>query len=291
MTPPSKVQASERDIDYLRGENGRLSNAMNEVSSKFDVTRREVSALREGLDQLKEKVASIEMEVSMDPCPDGQDPLAIKPVPRDPSNPTDEEIRKHVLYELFHKNCWNGKHTSQEHLRRGYMAKVEHRRIRVAISQLRTQGLILAHGKSAEEHYSLNAERAAAVYGELGIPSRNGIPLVTSKQSDGGADATIAGPREKRSEGYVGLGQFGNTVRTLRESLHCAIQGVSQLSREVVSLTQGQNEIASGLGARVDAMEKKLQAVELSLPSRVTPLSNSSTEESVAPGHELEGQQ
>lgn len=291
MTSPSKLQARDIDADYIRGEIGRLSNDLVEVSSKTDMTRKEVSGLKGELGQLRENVASLEEEDSLDSCPESEHPLAIRPVPQDPSHPTDEEIRMHVLYELYRKNSWNGKHTSQENLRRGYLARTEHRRVWEAINHLRAQGLILAHGKSAEEHYSLNPELASEVYRELGIPPRTRNTRVTLNQTFGKGGVAPMDQARKETETYVRLGHFKNTVAGLKESLDSANRGVSQLGQEIARLKKAETELADELSARTDAIEQRLHAIETHLFSRVTSAPISSKDETWEPPNGSEGQQ
>lgn len=274
MTPPPKAPNHDANVDYLRREIGRLSNQFIDLAGRLVTIKRENESLREEFEKIASRLQS--MERSNDGTPEGS-PQAptVKPIPANPSSPTDDEIERHILYELYNKTCWNGKHTSQEHLRRGYMAKVEHRQVWAALNRLRNEGIVLPHGKSAEEQYSLNPEKAATIYRRLGIPSRCELAPTTSNQHERERQDMGTSSVARQAAEFVDLGQYKNTVRGVKESISSLSQGITALSSEVADSKRFVTDLEEKLKGRQAALEGRLQRIEESFDrtSTSTPLS------------------
>jgi hypothetical protein len=230
MTSLEPTPHPNSDLSIVRRETRRLGEELMRLQIALADARKDSAAAKQAVSALASKLTKLERASQSAGNADDPRPSAIKPVPLNADKPDPREVRRHVLYELYKKGCWSGKHTSGEHLRRGYLQKVERRLVWEVIHQLRSEGLLAAHGKSAEEHFSLNPARANEIYEELGIPPRD--TRTEQPESDIEASSDKTDGRNGRSGEGVSKGTFQHTVDSIRDRIEALEAGSSAHARE-----------------------------------------------------------
>jgi predicted nucleic acid-binding Zn-ribbon protein len=184
-----------------------------------------------------------------------------KPVPVDASNPTDEEIQRQIVYQLHQTKCYGDKHTSGEHFRGGYHAKLPQKRIDAAIKALYGRGILRRHAKTPEQ-YSLNADAKPLIAAILGVPDRD---FGEDESQDYGIIARGARsngtPASKDDDRFVERGPFENTVRVLRERL----ESLEAANRDLFAATMSKHDgqaLSAQVGRAQDRLEELQKAME-----------------------------
>lgn len=267
MTPntgaaPHEVHSSPlADLATLSGEVSRLAGLVATMRGAEGASKHELRSLTVRLEKLER-----ESRARMDS--DSRQSWQARPAPIDPENPTDGEIRIHIVNQLYQTGCWNGKHTSGVHLGRGHLARVESRRVEAAIKGLRSEGILLAHGKSPDEHFSLNPEGSSQIYRMLGIPVRGRAqtpraPLVrdVSGASDGVQDSDV-------SPEYVDVGRFENSLRSLRPGLDQDGRALGRLSESLELHLRAFSEYSVRLEGCLNRLESRLEVLERQAETR-----------------------
>jgi regulator of replication initiation timing/uncharacterized coiled-coil protein SlyX len=257
MTPSPSTDQLQKDLASLRNESARLRQEVGKLSEGLTGLRKEIGSVRQSLGQLTESQSLINKEIQMlREVAESDGPGVAVPVPADRNHPTDSEIRKHVLYHLYRTACWAGKHTSEEYLFKGHMAKVDRTHIWEVLKKLRADELLMPHGKSAEEQFSLNPKKSAQIYTELGIPPRNTITRNGIDKKPESKTISCNGTNREPDPGsmFVERGTFENTVRNLRERVESEENSVSELSRNMAQ----QSCALASLTERVDSLEATL---------------------------------
>lgn len=222
--PPTRAELEvfisnlEKTVQGIEWELGKLRKLQSGGEGEIASLKFQVSALTHRLDPVEAQLRAIKRASVPTEGP--------SPVPADPEDPTEAEARRIILDQLHKNEYWGGRHTSGEHFCRGYLAKVSRSWILGGVvRRLVKDGLLLAHGKSADEHYSLNRAKANEIYEELGISPRD-----TRTESLGGKGEgpheSISGRNGKKPEA-VSKGTFIHTVDTFRERIESVEAGLS----------------------------------------------------------------
>lgn len=283
MTHPEKGLPSDSNLASPKEEIGRLAEGLARLHGALEDAKIETGAVAAEVRSVASRLARLERTEPRGSRQGWVQPSASKPVPVDPANPTVGEIRRHILYHLYRTDCWNGKHTSGEHLRRGYMSRIEQRRVREEIQQLQSEGLLIPHGKSADEHYSLNPQEAQRIYRELGISiratldGRNSSPLWDNPAS------TTESAKRGQLPTFVEMGRFENTVRSLRSSVDEGGRTARALGEGLVAQSRACKEACSRLESRISQLESRLEAVEQRIPTQSIGFSGRPVDEGAGP--------
>lgn len=266
MTAPEKGSTSDPNLARLKEEMGGLTAGLARLQTAVKDARSETGAVIAEVRSLASRFARLERAVPRESQQGWNQPSASKPVPADPANPTTEEIRRHILYQLHRADCWNGKHTSGEHLCRGYMSRVEQRRVREVIQKLQSEGALVPHGKSPDEHYSLNPQAAQRIYRELGISQRTSPARGNPRTPLEDPAPTNARPECGQLPTFVEVGRFENSIRSLRTSIEECGREASYLSERLLGQSRACNEVSSRLESRISQLESRLEALEERTP-------------------------
>jgi hypothetical protein len=262
MPASEKGPPSDPNLAALTEEMRRFTDGLARLQTAVKDARSETGTLTGEVRSLASRVARLDRAVPKGLQQDSDQSSASKPVPADPANPTSEEIRRHILYQLYRTDCWNGKHTSREHLRRGYMSRVEQRRVWEVIQQLQSEGALIPHGKSPDEHYSLNPQVAQRIYRELGISQRTSTAETGQSPPSEDPSASIARAECRQLPTFVEVGRFENTARSLRTSIEEVGRAASGLSERLAGQSRAFNEVGSRVECRISLLEGRLEALE-----------------------------
>lgn len=145
------IDGQEEILSVLRGEAGDIRRSVKDLGAQIEDVRKQTLAWRRKENQDLRGVP--------------------KPVPKDPDHPTDEEIEREVIHQLYQKNCWGNKYGQYEKLKRGYNSKASDRQVRAAVQRLQEKRWILIYAKDTDQ-FRLNPARAEDVYRVLGVADR-----------------------------------------------------------------------------------------------------------------------
>jgi len=261
--PPRERPDASGNLAALTAEVSKLARTVSAMQASEATVMQEVRSLTIRLGKLERETRAARGS-------DAPRPWPTRPAPIDPKNPTEDEIRDHILNQLYQTGCWNGKHTSGQHLARGYLDKVEHRRVEEVIKGLRSQGILLAHGKSPDEHFSLNPGRASWVYQRLGIPERErGEPPRPFQARGASAPSERATDRNSSPE-YVEVGRFENSVRSIRSALEQDGRTLCHLSQQLERGLRDCSGDSARLDGRLNDLERRMQLLERSMLAKRT---------------------
>lgn len=145
------IDGQEEILSVLRGEAGDVRKSVKDLGAQIEDLRKQTLAWRRKENQDLRGVP--------------------KPVPVDTERPTDQEVEREIIHQLYQKNCWGNKYGQYEKLKRGYNSKASDRQIRAAVQRLQEKRWILIYAKDTDQ-FRLNPARAEDVYRFLGVADR-----------------------------------------------------------------------------------------------------------------------
>lgn len=149
-----------------------IEDALDGQDEVISVLRGEASDIRKSVKDLGGQIEDIRKQTLAWRRKENQDLRGIsKPFPKDPDHPTDEEVEREIIHQLYQKNCWGNKYGQYEKLKRGYNGKASDRQVRAAVQRLQEKRWILIYAKDTDQ-FRLNPARAEDIYRFLGVPDR-----------------------------------------------------------------------------------------------------------------------
>jgi hypothetical protein len=261
VTRSTGIPPREERLDPS-GDLAALSAEVSRLARLISAMQGGEAAVSQGVRLLTSRLGNLEREDQASRGSGSRRPWPIRPAPVDSKNPTEEEIRDHILNQLYQTGCWNGKHTSGHYLARGYLDKVEHRRVEEVIKGLRSQGILLVHGKSPDEHFSLNPGQASWIYRRLGIPGREAGVSTRPLQARGASKPSERASDRGSSPEYVEVGRFENSVRSIRCAIEQDGRTLGHLSEQLEHSLRDSSVGSARLEGRLNDLERRLEVLE-----------------------------
>ncbi len=252
------VDELQRHLKKLTAEVSRANRSAADAAAESIAARDAVAEFRKGFADFGSRIAAAEADLrALKAAGRATFGAVPKPVPADEANPTDEEIERQIVYQLHQQKWYGGRHTSGEHFRTGYLAKVPERRIREAVKSLLGKGILRRHAKTPEQ-YSLNTERKPQIAAILGVPDRDFEVGEADEEAGSGASPRTNGAAATRgNDRFVERGSFENTLRGLKERL----ESLEAAHRDLLSATMS-TSAGQALAGQVDRVEDRVAAIQ-----------------------------
>lgn len=236
------IDGQEEILSVLRGEAGDIRRSIKDLTAQVEDIRKQTLAWRRSQTQDLRGVP--------------------KPTPKDPDRPTDEEIEREIVHQLYQKDCWGNKYGQYEKLKRGYNSKASDRQVRAAVQRLQEKRWIIIYAKDTDQ-FRLNPARAEDIYQFLGVPDRAAAQLAEETRDELEApDALTKRDLEEAMDGVPTRVDIDRILTPIRQKLNAlderpaiSVPVVEQPSARSSELTEVKGTLR-GLQGEINRIKK-----------------------------------
>lgn len=193
------LDGQESLLRGMQGDAGELRRRMKDLTAQVEEVRQQAREWKRSLTQDLRGVP--------------------KPVPRDPEHPTEDEIEREVVHQLYQKNCWGAKYGQYEKLKRGYNSRASDRDVRAAVRRLEDKRWIALYPKDTDQ-FRLNPAKAEEIYEFLGVPRRQAEQLAEDTRDEAVEAETLSRrDLEEALDGVLTRLELDRVLAPLRQRL------------------------------------------------------------------------